>query len=960
MSTYFASLGRYAAAAAAAAALSFGCTQTEIDDMAVPESGAEHEVAFEFVCDGYAGTAQTRIPSRDGFEFEDGAVIHVLAEFTKKDGFGPTVGAYECFTYNAQSATWSALGSSDDKPEEARMIWPLNTKSGRFTAFYVPAQANILAFDGENTTVSTVMQSLNAIGSKDGNNHVIGDPLQAEIDGVGYDGKVRLVFTHACTRLVLSDIRGASDTAYNLVRDAKSEGGEQLANGYRLQIERTPVDGVAGTYTYSGKFLWGKVDDEQLELTGGVKKYYVSSPLSTDEGADRNDPKNNYLCFYLAPGAYYGSVVTYRNNDIYLTLNVDGLGGEADKAPKEEQGLKANTSYTIDIRMADGVVNNELVETPDEWAPADETPVKVDVKKFMDALHNGTEYMLDDGTQILAFAGGGLQLMCNVNLQNVNLYHLYKNEYGTNNQFRRSQRNLNGLSHAIVNVNGTLFYELNNRVSNLAIRNAQITFPQKVDPKTHIPTTDGSGEEVTSSELVNHYDYTAGLFTKITGSLENVLIEGIKVSIDLTDVETGLESGKKLDNTVAFPIGAVCGMLNGADGITGLHLRGAATGAADDAARDITVAVKGGNLYLPMFHIGGLIGYQQFGTLQSVDRYLGGTEEYEVPNISVTAEVGSSKAGEIATDVLGQLEIGGIVGYTIYKCSDISLASCPITVDCSNSLANLCHAGGFAGWAQGIYKSDVPNSGPIENVSVRATVKGGMCTIARTSNSELNYYGATYTGGLAGYVQSRQITDCTVSGSVTAGKRNTTMEDRERVATGGIIGCIADRVMDGTFEHATSPVKKSHVFDCTTYVALEGVDDISQTRYYAGRCIGMQNFPNKEVYTELDNKCFVPAPSRRDLATYKNETEKYVFYDQSKTGGLEALGQLEFILDLGSGPDVQGDVNKQGWNPFNAEVGNINYIASGENEQLPFCGAYMDEKMNDQDSGDVWTETGGN
>ena len=962
MSTYFARLRR-CAAAAAAAALSFGCTQTEIDSTIVgPEGGVEHEVVFDFVCEEYTGTAtfdptsdgtvQTRTPSSAGFAFEDGAVIHVLAEFTKKEEFrGEKVGAYECYRYNKQSGTWSALGSSEDNPSAARMLWPLNTQYGKFTAFYVPAQANILGF-GESNVVTTELQSLNMIGQRDGSDHVIGDPLQAEIDQVGYDGKVRLVFRHACTRLILSDIRGTSDMAYRIVRGASSD--NDLNNGYQLQIERTAVANGANEYTYTGKFIWGKVEDEKLKLNNsdGVEKYYVSAPLSSDAGKpDMSDPKNNWLCFYLEPGNYYGSIVTYRNNDIYLTLNVAGLGGEGDTAPKEEQGLEANKSYMMDIRMVDGVVNNELVETPDEWAPADEEAIPVDVEKFMNALENGAAYEDEKGRQILERTSNGLKLNYNVDFQNVNLYHLFKNSDKDLSTFRRAGSNLDGQNHAIVNVNGALFYNLNATISNLAIRHAKITFPEKVNAAKHQPDETGD-DEVTAEELINHYNNSVGLFTTISGSLNNVLIEGITVNIDL---EKGCSNDKlknNLDAATIYPnIGALCGSLTGISGITGVHLRGTA-----DHKGDITVNVKGPDLYRANFSIGGLVGRLSSGPLQNVDLYMGDAE-YHAPTISVTTDMGSNKETEASgRQVLSRLEVGGIVGYAEYGCSDISLISCPITVDCKESISNLCHAGGFAGRARGNYTVDDPNSGYIDNVSVGATVTGGKCTI--TSNNGQDYYGNSYTGGLVGYVQSRQISGCTVSGSVTAGQRVVNSDVDSRISIGGIIGCIGDRVHDQTFLHGYD-IKKSRVYDCTAYVTIDvdiklvgGSTAGEAMRYYAGRCIGMQNSPNTNVYTQPTNSCFVPAPSRRDLKTYNFANEERAFYDQSKK--LSELGQSSFILELG---DVGGDSEHHGWNPYDSGVGNINYTTSGgKNAQLPFCGAYADEKNSDNDNGDVWTD----
>ena len=962
MSTYFARLRR-CAAAAAAAALSFGCTQTEIDSTIVgPEGGVEHEVVFDFVCEEYTGTAtfdptsdgtvQTRTPSSAGFAFEDGAVIHVLAEFTKKQEFrGKKVGAYECYRYNKQSGTWTALGSSEDNPTGARMLWPLNTQSGKFTAFYVPAQANILGF-GESNVVTTELQSLNMIGQRDGSDHVIGDPLQAEIDSVGYDGKVRLVFRHACTRLILSDIRGTSDMAYRIVRDASSD--NDLNNGYQLQIERTAVADGANEYTYTGKFIWGKVEDEKLNLNNsdGVEKYYVSAPLSSDAGnPDMSDPKNNWLCFYLEPGNYYGSIVTYRNNDIYLTLNVAGLGGEGDTAPKEEQGLEANKSYMMDIRMVDGVVNNELVETPDEWAPADEEAIPVDVEKFMKALEQGEAYEEDHNEkkyQILERTSNGLKLNYNVDFQNVNLYHLFKDDDKDLSTFRRAGSNLDGQNHAIVNVNGALFYNLNATISNLAIRHAKITFPQTVNATTHQPAE--TGDVVTAEELIDHYNNCVGLFTTISGSLNNVLIEGITVEIDLEEDNNKLET---MDAANIYPnIGALCGSLTGISGITGVHLRGTA-----DHEGNITVNVKGPNLYRANFSIGGLVGRLSAGPLQNVDLYMGDAEYY-APTINVTTNMGKNKESE-ATDknVLSQLEVGGIVGYAEYGCSDISLISCPITVDCKESISNLCHAGGFAGRARGNYTVDDPNSGYIDNVSVGATVTGGKCTI--TSNNGQEYYGNSYTGGLVGYVQSRQISGCTVSGSVTAGSRVDNSDVYSRISTGGIIGCIADRVQDGTFNHYEYDIKKSRVYDCTAYVTMVvtydwvgGSTEGESMRYYAGRCIGMQNYPNTGVYTQSTNSCFVPAPSRRDLSTFNFANEKLVFYDQSKK--LSELSQPSFILNLG---DATGDGEHHGWNPYDSGVGNINYTTRGDiNDKLPFCGAYADEKNSDKDNGDVWTD----
>lgn len=793
---------------AAALLTLWGCAKSELELSTAHDDIEGRAVAFDFSCVGFSGEVGTRAPA-EMKSFPNGAVIHVTATFQFKDGH--TEGDYACFTYSGETGKWVPQGDG--------MVWPLYATGGSFEGFYVPGIAQELTFDETSEGTSEVM-NLGDITDVDGENseHYATDPLHAVCDMKDYGSKVSLRFNHVCTRLLLADVGKNDEKLYRLIHKTGD-----LKNAYVFSVKREPVEGHDGKYTYAPQIKFVS-DDSRKDKEGNL---YVYGRLVRDE---LKGDEIESACFYLAPGKYKGAHIHYHDDRPFVTLNIDKLDKPDDVS---EEGLKANVSYTVDILLDPGVVNDEVLAKEAEW-PELSNPLGVNIVSFLQAMANGTEYEEEiDGTcyHIIEKEGTTRCLRYDIDFKQQDTYQLFQNAGIDYPKF--GCPDFDGGNHSFVNVAKPLFSSMaSGNLRNLALREVNIKIGQY------------NGNEIKELAVGCIAGVNSGC------AVSNILLDNVKIKAKLYNVNTAGGTS----NIVNYHVGGVFGNYSSGS-LSEIHLK---------QGSSLEVTVEGDNGYMDdNLYVGGICG-SSFQDLKQVDVYYpedgSGNEN---PKIIVKSTVGQSK-----TDLTYLSSIGGIVGHAFGNLSDIELSGCTMEVDASQSVAGNSYAGGIAGTgdrAMDNGQTATSVMSKIENSSVNATVKGGMATPTQsTSGGSEMIVGRSYTGGLVGRLSSYNLSDCLFVGSVYAGQRDTSEGNNEfvRLALGGGVGAVADNITTAEADKSYY----SHVYSCTVWAKLEGVySPYPETRYWCGSFIGLQNQPNV-MYNYDYTTSSVACPKRQDEA----------------------------------------------------------------------------------------------
>lgn len=347
----------------------------------------------------------TRV-QKDQLEFEEGDVIHVSATFTLLGG--GTSNKYDCLELTG--GKWVSREESGTATQP--MLWPWDAEKATFHVYYLAHSSGILKEKTERLLDDLRTEA---------------DPVYAVAVNIPYGGAVKLEFKHLCTQLQISGLK-KGETEFWLQK-------EGLRDAFSL--ERSSTD-------ESLKFQFIEASEE---LRAGQAPRVIGT----------SDGEGNAV-FYLAPGDYSNVNITYPYGLSYLTLtDVEGL-----------RNLEENTIYTLDIKSGSG--NVDEADDEDWWPDPDDKTDDVlldtdDINRLLQAIHDGTEYVTENGTLILAADNSGTYLLRNVDFQ--------KNSFTP--QVLPNGTVFDGKYHYIKNVSGSaLFSGINGRVSNLGIAGGEV------------------------------------------------------------------------------------------------------------------------------------------------------------------------------------------------------------------------------------------------------------------------------------------------------------------------------------------------------------------------------------------------------------------------------------------------------------------------------------------------------
>ena len=794
------------AAAAVIAVLVAGC-EISLEEPVAPESDPR-AVVFEFNVPDFAGSmidgempATRTIPSITAFP--NGAIIHVIGTFTLQSG--TETYAYGTYVYNKDTYRWT--------PEGQTLIWPEHAETADFEAFYLPGDngaGNVARLD--ITADGTFSSDLFALAPPyDTDKKIIHtDPLQANKTGVPYGAAVQMRFNHVCSRLILTDLGDMeTDECWLEYKSSENEKKDKLYNGYRFTIDAT-------SGKYKGKIEFVEYDEMKSET--GYR--YIRALREEDELTLSNNEKTtvnvNALCFYLAPGQYKGCQVFYRDEKPFLMLNVDKL----DETPEgaTQPGLQPGHSYTLNIRTAQGVVNEEYVDPETEWQDDETSVIPQDLVEFMKALSKGQEYecTVDGETRkLIERVEGGVRINCNINFDNKNMYKLFNEagehfgtEGGNDGCDLGSVITIYGNHKRFINMASPLFNKISGTVLDLQIEDADISIPEEY-------FLFDEGEDVHSARNIGALTSTLN-----GGHVENVLLNKVKVTAKIPDMS---EHNGHNHGTAQPSVGALVGeSISGA--IQNINIQGSIQVIVQQK-EGVDKALTSENFV----HVGGLIGRQRGGSTSNISTL--GTGTTLTVTVNLQAQIG------------GHIEVGGVIGFTESNVSDISLMNCTTTVSAEDSQCDEIYVGGIVGYAN---YANTDSRQMIRDAFVQGTVTGGTATTSELTIKEdkttttYNTIGHSTTGGMAGTIIAFSMVNCRFNGTVNAGRRAAGGENFVLVSTGGGIGRIKDAE-----ERKATVNSASHVFDCTARAIVNKPTD-DNAKNLTGEFIGQQNIAAEE------------------------------------------------------------------------------------------------------------------
>lgn len=868
------------AAAAIVAGLVTGCQKDPSDtDIA----GIERAIVFEFEAPDFASAtgeaAGTRaIPYME--KFPNGAIIHIIGTFHFSDDH--TTSAYGTYKYDAASYRWSPV-----EPHPT-LVWPEHATTADFVAFYLPGstgEGNVAKLDVSADTPSVESEVFALSPPYDAEENAIyhTDPLRADIKAVNYGASVRMNFKHVCSRLILTDLGDLeTDECWMEYKTGADKTEDKLNNGYKFVLNYEPVG-----QNYTGKIEFAPYFSMQSEK--GFR--YVRTRRETDvleTTGTAESPKVNVLCFYLAPGPYYGSQVYYRDEKPFLTLDVDKLGTSA------ETGLRSGYSYTLNIRTTDGVRNIEEVTPEEEWNDTEKAQKPKDIVEFLNALAQGETYscdvVLDDGStaqaDLITKVDGGVRVNYNIDFEYQDIYEKFAEAGssfgdvgGTDSKqgcVLSSTVTLYGNHKTFSHMKSPLFNEIAGAVVDLRIDSAEVQIPEKYllfeEGVAGIPACRNTGI----------------LASKMTGRIENVLLSDCKVTAEIPDMSAQHGDGNHTHEDNTFGVGAVVGSVVGGI-INNVRVSGTTTVNVQNKS-GVEQSLKDNHVY-----VGGVIGNIAGGSVSNI------STSGESPKINVTVSLVSRGASDLST--------GGVIGYCATSVSDISLMSCETIVDASKSSCGEIYTGGIIGWGRWANKD---TRQILQNANVRGSVHGGQATSTRKVLTEAEYaVSHSATGGIAGCVISYSMLNCRFNGEVNAGQRKGEFSRFVIVSTGGGIGMIKDAPAseDITVNSA------SHIFECTVRANVRG-ETFDTDLNFTGSFVGQQNIAAKEY----------------KLAPYYTDDGDGNYYACPPTVATSVINCSS------DGLPAQKDMSNETMTA-NLTYGNQNTQAN----TLPFCGVLFDD-----------------
>ena len=695
------------------------CTDDGLSSGSGGTINEEQPVEFTFM---FPDNTMTRGIENPKTKFSNGDVIHIEGTFdTEYDGIKGKVVRYGAMTYNGKK--WEAAPGS-------MLTWPTTSTGGKFKAYFVSGSTGVLyhttpsneaSKNGEDTENDKDTQtdfSKTAIYELAGLTPNT-DPLEAISDYIDrYGHAVALKFTHICAYLTMDELEPMVSDTYWFKGTLKS--GKPFNNAFYLTLNEDN--------TLSFTFCQ-KPDAQYNNLV------YISSPAILVETSGKNITKAN---FFLEPGFYENFTLSYPSTapDIFEYIeydynNVPRAPGDEERKSKEPD-FKANTPYTLNITKAPGI---SIILPPDGdgW---DETDLdyKVNVKEFLRAVANGTDYTNDNNIKILEKTATGTQLLHNVDFEFAK-YPPFTDADTPDESFEYNVNNgqtFDGGFHYIKNLGCPLFYNNHGTIRNLGIKNIKAKFiSDKNDNATGLDMSRQGG---------------LCMWNRSTGTIENIRVEEMEITA-LVKTDTDQETHN---------IGCVIGSNSGV--VKEVSLFG---------TFEMIVEAYEGDGYTDQVDatvlIGGFVGQNAGeGTISDVTPR----------DNNLTINIINKCQGDI-----GAFYVGGIVGQNSGHINEVVLPN--VTVDGTASKGITSYMGCMAGELT----TDNAASASLTSCIVSGTVKAGV--VNPSSNSAVQ--SVSYAGGFAGALMNVPITGCRVTASVYG-----TAEKADNViyATGGAFGRI--------------------------------------------------------------------------------------------------------------------------------------------------------------------------
>ena len=691
------------------------------------DTNGELPVEFTF---GWPGITETR-----GFDdatvktkFSEGDVIHIVGTFLtsalQEDGtFEEGITArYGALKYNSKTRQWEAVSGS-------RLTWPSISTKGKFYAYYLSSSTGLITSYDDPITVS-----LSDVTPQT-------DPLMVpETDYLEYGHAVNLQFEHLCTYLTLIDLEPMVASNYFFTTESVGTGDDSDGTGARkpfnnaFQLTLNTNSGtddprLEGTPQLNFEFL-------RQENPAYNNEVFISGKATTQETEDSEGETRTVtnVGYFLEPGLYdkfdleYSAIApdTYK----YLSYNYSNIppaieGVEYENIPPN---LLGGTTYTLTVTKSPGVT---IVNPPpgDGWDEENE-PEDIDVREFLRAVKDGTDYTNSAGTRILEAVPGGTKLLRNVNFNNTD-YEDFMNVLGFLPDISEGQT-FNGDYHYIFNLGCPLLRYNYGSITNLGIKGATITAESQ----------EYSYDDPESSVDRSRHGALC-MWNRPEGKIENVRLSNVSMTISVVYTNPA-EDGSEVHN-----VGCVVGSNTGR--ISEIYL-----------GDTFTLTVNGTDVKNAEILIGGFAG-QNAGS--------GIISDVSMLNDDFRMTITNNCKGD-----LGSYSVGGIVGSSSGFISGVILSD--VAINCRESSGVISYLGGMAG------KLEVSQG---SSSYMKSCILGGAVEAGQVSQS--GYIdGEAYTGGMAGYDNMVDVTDCRSSVSVTG---SATVENNVTYGTGGAFGRIA-------------------------------------------------------------------------------------------------------------------------------------------------------------------------
>ena len=699
----------------------WGCTdELYLQDSEMEETG---ELPVEFILE-WPGENETRgFSSEVKTKFSDQDVIHIVGFFKtealQEDGSyleGQTA-RYGALKYNSKTRQWEAV-------EGNKLTWPSISTEGNFYAYYISgANGLITKFD------EPITMNLSEVTPQT-------DPLMAPNTGdLVYGHAVKLQFQHLCSYLTLIDIEPLVSSQYfftNVDVYTKEEGEKKsFNNAYSLTL----IENDGETDPDLKGFPELKFEFIQAPDASYDNKIFISGNASTLETTDENEEKQTFstVSYFLEPGFYSKFDIVYPaiapNTYPYLTYDYTTIppnagGIEYENIPPD---LEGGTTYTLTITKSPGVT---IVNPPkgEGWED-DEESYEVDVKKFLTAVREGTEYVNDSDTPILEQTPGGTKLLHNVTFKEEN-YEDYET-FGLLPDVLEG-KTFDGNFHYIRDLGCPLFRNNYGTIINLGIEKI------KIDAESVEYSYNGGDNTQDKSR-----HGALCMWNRPAALISNVRVIDVDMTISVEYTNTAPDGGE------VHNIGGVVGSNTGT--ITELYIGG-----------PYKISVKGEDVRNAEVIIGGIVGQNAGNAV--------------ISDVAMLDENFSMRISNDCSGDLGAYNVGGICGKSSAFISSAIISD--INVNSSSSSGVISYIGGMVG----MLEISEGSTGYLKDCIVSGAVEAG------TTNQETSTIpGKSYIGGMVGYDNNASVTDCRASVSVTGSR---TVKEGVTYGTGGGFGRI--------------------------------------------------------------------------------------------------------------------------------------------------------------------------